>query len=126
MPITLILLARANAVDQMFTNFTFADSVNALCYGILGLVLIKSEPRNRLVWFFVVVGFCLGVTAMISGAAELIAQDQRVNVPDQRRQPEGPSRQVDLLVRHTLVLGDQLGRAADHRGDTKAEPDNHE
>lgn len=78
-PTTMILVARAGALDKMFSHFSFVDALNAFCYGALGLVLIKSQPRNRLVWFFVAVGMCGAVAGTITGVVELLAGDQGVS-----------------------------------------------
>ncbi|MGI9605777.1 MAG: sensor histidine kinase [Acidimicrobiales bacterium] len=104
-PITLLMVTLAGALDQMFTNYTFIDMVVALSYGTLGLVLINSEPRNRLVWFFVALGFSLGLVGIVDGTAELTARAQGVTYAeiDLSGWPPGLARLAGLIHATWLV-----------------------
>ena len=86
-PASMALVAGAGALDALVENYSLAYALNALCYGVLGVVLVKAEPRNRLVWFFVAVGGCNAVTGLINGVVEILAADQGV-----------PAEQIDTSV----------------------------
>ena len=81
-PVTLLMLTMARALGNMFANYTFLNMLIALCYGALGLLLINSQPRNRLVWFFIILGCSLGIVGIVDGSAELTARSQGVGYED--------------------------------------------
>ncbi|MEM7338072.1 MAG: histidine kinase [Actinomycetota bacterium] len=77
-PTTLVLVARAGELSQGIENFTIINIETMIVYGVLGLVLIHVAPRNRLVWFFILVGVTTALNGMSSGVGELLALDQGV------------------------------------------------
>ncbi|MEM7274457.1 MAG: histidine kinase [Actinomycetota bacterium] len=77
-PIALVVTALVGELGRGIENFAIINIETMFVYGVLGLVLVRAEPRNRLVWFFVLVAVANTSVATIAAGGELLARDQGV------------------------------------------------
>ncbi|MEM7274458.1 MAG: ATP-binding protein [Actinomycetota bacterium] len=99
------LVATAGRIDQAIDNYGLLNWVMAFVYGLLGLLLIRSETRNRAAWLIVGAGVASAIPSVISSWWDVLASDLGV-APGDIDSSEWPTVQVVLfaLGRHTWIF----------------------
>ncbi|MEM7338071.1 MAG: ATP-binding protein [Actinomycetota bacterium] len=81
-PIGMGLATWAGRLGESIETWTAVNSLMALIYGLLGLLLIRSEPRNPAVWLIVGAGVTSAFPAALGGLWDALAERQGVPADD--------------------------------------------